>query len=190
VLSRPLVLEAPAPPASDNPFEFEGAPETEMSRAEPISASPMSPQSVPSTARIPAGRKSPPSVPATATPSGGNPAVIVEVTGQAVELLPDDEVRLLDGTTMFRLHRAWVYAATKLADETMRTAYLPLQRIDVAILDQRFETGRKKGEPHSLLIFYSGSFATGLVFQGNDKPYRSFLEKVLLVANPTKHGGK
>ena len=92
---------------------------------------------------------------------------------------------------MLRLHKAWVYVATKLADQTSHTTYLPLQGIDAAILDQRFEAGRKRSEPHSLLIFHSGAVAVGLVFQGNDKPYRNFLEKVLLVANPMKHtGGK
>jgi hypothetical protein len=183
---------APVPAASDNPFEFEGAPAAEapltMVPVPSLSSNPMAPPVAPPP-RPPASKKAAPPTPTMTTPAGGTPSVVVEVTGRAVELLPGDEVRLLEGATMFRLHKAWVYMATKLADETTHTIYLPLQRIDAAVLDQRFEAGRKRSEPHSLLIFHSGAVAVGLVFQGSDKPYRNFLEKVLLVANPTKHGG-
>jgi len=178
------------PAASDNPFEFEGAPAAEAPLAMVPVPSVGTNLVVPSApTRPPFPKKKAPLPPTMITPVGGTPSVVVEVSGQAVELLPGAEVRLLEGTTMFRLHKAWVYVATKLADETSHTVYLPLQRIDAAILDQRFEAGRKRSEPHSLLIFQSGAVAVGLMFQGNDKPYRNFLEKVLLVANPARHAG-
>jgi GYF domain 2 len=185
--ARPMT-PAPVRASADNPFEFEGAAtDAPMLPQQPAMPN-LAPPPVSPPPRTPAHKKSTPAQTMT-TPAGGTPSVVVEVTGQAVELLPGDEVRLLEGSTMFRLHRAWVYVATKLADETTHTTYLPLQRIDAAILDQRFEAGRKKSEPHSLLIFHSGAVAAGLVFQGSDKAYRNFLEKVLLLANPTKHSG-
>jgi hypothetical protein len=184
--ARPMP-PSPVPAASENPFEFEGAADES-----PLTMMPPQPAVVNPVSAAPPPRPQVPKKtvsPTTTTPAGGMPAVVVEVTGQAVELLPGGEVRLLEGTTMFRLHKAWVYTATKLADETSHTTYLPLHRIDAAIMDQRFEAGRKRSAAHSLLIFHSGAVAVGLVFQGSDKMYRNFLEKVLLLANTTKHSG-
>lgn len=106
-----------------------------------------------------------------------------EVLGRAVELLPDDSLRLMDGKTSFRLHRAWLIVTSKFADGSARTAYIRLQRIDAGILDQRSSHTRSKTDSHSLLAFIAGDVRVGLVFQGSDKPYRAFLEKALLLSN-------
>ncbi|HEV3143435.1 MAG TPA: GYF domain-containing protein [Gemmataceae bacterium] len=193
--AAPRMREPAGAAGTDDPFEFESTPldvPPTVRQTEPMAAASAAPApaSRPVRSHQPA-KKSPSPAQTLTTPSGGTPAVVVEVTGRAVELLPDDEVRLLEGTTVFRLHRAWVYVSTRLADETTRAVYLPLHRIDAAILDHRYEASRKKGEPQPLLIFQSGAVAVGLVIQGNDKPYRNFLEKVLLLANPARHvGGK
>jgi hypothetical protein len=177
------------PTASDNPFEFEGAapPAVPTPTMLPAATVPMlrpPEMKPPPTMPKPERKATETRAPTMNTPAGGTPSVVVEVSGQAVEILPGDEVHLLEGTTMFRLHRAWVHVSTKLADETTRTIYLPLHRIDAAMLDQRFEAGRKKSA-HSVLVFQSGMLAVGLAYQGSEKPFRNFLEKVLLLS-----GGK
>ncbi len=100
-----------------------------------------------------------------------------------MEILPDDSIRLLDGKTTFRLHRAWVLAASKFADGTSRTVYLRLARLDAGIIDQRPNPTRGKNEPVSILSFAAGSVRAALVMQGSEKSYRAFLEKTLLVSS-------
>jgi GYF domain 2 len=113
------------------------------------------------------------------------PAVTVaaEVTGRAVDFLPDDSLHLLDGKTSFRLHRSWLHAVSKFADGSTRSIYLRLQQIDAGILDQRPTTSRGKSAPSSLLAFVAGDTRIGLVFHDSDKLYRTFLERTLLLCN-------
>lgn len=113
-------------------------------------------------------------------------AAAAEVIGRAVEWLPDDSLRLLEGKTSFRLHRGCLLASSRFADGSNRTVYLRLQRIDAGILDQRSSQTRGKSEPLSLLAFSAGAVRVGLVFQGSEKAYRAFLERVL--SQSTTHG--
>src|SRR5262245_31538212 len=86
----------------------------------------------------------------------------VEVTGQAVELLPDDTARPIDGKAYFRLTRNWLLASIRFADGTTRTVYLRPQMIEAAILDQRPAAPRTKGGPFPVLAFRSGNVEVAL----------------------------
>jgi hypothetical protein len=107
----------------------------------------------------------------------------IEVSGEPVELLPDDSAQLLEGKTVFRLSKTWLVAVTKFADGMSRHVYLRLQRIDAAIVEQRPGPRRGKGGSVSILAFRAGNVEIALAFQGSDKPYRSFAEKVILIGN-------
>jgi len=107
----------------------------------------------------------------------------VEVTGQAVELLADDTARPLDGKIVFRLTRNWLLASSRFGDGTTRSVYIRPQRIEAAILEQRPGPPRTKGGPYAVLAFRGSGVEVALSFHGSDKPYRAFLEKVLLLAN-------
>jgi GYF domain 2 len=111
------------------------------------------------------------------------PASAAEISGRAVDIMPDDSLNLLDGKTTFRLHRSWLLVTSRFSDGSTRSTYLRLQQIDAGILDQRPNTSRGRAGPTSLLSFTAGSIRVGLVFQGSDKLYRTFLERVLLLGN-------
>jgi hypothetical protein len=156
----------PSGPAAAKPDEPLDLPEAEPATEEPAS----SPTTV--TVVKPAKQPDPPADAKAAASAS-------EVVGRAVELLPDDSLRLLEGKTSFRLHRGWLVANSRFADGSNRTVYLRLQRIDAGILDQRSSQTRGKSEPLSLLSFFAGAVRVGLVFQGSEKPYRAFLERAL-----------
>ncbi len=127
-----------------------------------------------------------PKAPELATP--GAAAALLEVSGTAVELLPDGAVLVLEGKTNFRLYRAWLLATTKFAGGGSRTTYLRLQRMDGASVEQRYGPGRTRRGPHSVLSFHAGELHVALRFEGLDKPYRAFAEKVLLQSHvPSKN---
>jgi hypothetical protein len=107
----------------------------------------------------------------------------IEVGGQAVELLADETARPIDGKVLFRLTRNWLLASCRFADGTTRSVYLRPQKIDVAILEQRPAAPRTKGGPYPVLAFRGGGVEVALSFHGSDKPFRTFLEKVILLAN-------
>jgi len=107
----------------------------------------------------------------------------IEVAGQAVELLADQTARPADGKVFFRLTRNWLLASSRFADGTTRSVYLRPQKIDVAILEQRPAAPRTKGGPYPVLAFRGGGVEVALSFHGSDKPFRTFLEKVILLAN-------
>jgi hypothetical protein len=107
----------------------------------------------------------------------------IEVAGQAVELLADETARPIDGKVFFRLTRNWLLASWRYADGTQRSVYMRPQKIDVAILEQRPTPPRTKGGPYSVLAFRGGNVEVALAFHGSDKPFRTFLEKVILLAN-------
>jgi hypothetical protein len=113
-------------------------------------------------------------------------AAMPEISGNPVDLLPDFSIRLNEGRTTFRLHRAWLLAVTKYSDGTSRVSYLRLPRIDAGVIEQRHEAGRGKYGPHSVLVFHVGDHSEALAFEGSDKPYRAFIEKVLLHGSPPK----
>lgn len=116
--------------------------------------------------------------------------VIDEVLGQAVEVLPADAARLQDGRITFRLQPDWLLAATKFNDGTTKNVYLRLSQIDSAVLEQRPATRRNKGGPFPVLAFTAGITQVALAFQGSEKPYRAFLEKVLQLGNSARQGPK
>jgi hypothetical protein len=163
----------PAAPAAAKPEEPTDLPEAEPAGEEP--AAPPTTVTVVKPAKLP----DPP-------PETKPAAAAAEVVGRAVELLPDDSVRLLEGKTSFRLHRGCLLASSKFADGSNRTVYLRLQRIDAGILDQRSSQTRGKSEPLSIMSFSAGAIRVGLVFHGSEKPYRAFLERVL--SSSTTHG--
>ena len=184
-------LEAAAGAArepAENPFAFvepAGPPPPAMPEIEVVADEGSGTTS--SGSRKPAERK-PPARPgdsgkpkSSAAPSASAP--LAEVTGRTVDLLPDNSLQIMDGKTSFRLCRPWLLATSKFADGSARTSYLRLQGIDAAILDQRPVAVRGKGGPQSLLAFVAGNVRVGLLFQGNEAPYRAFLEKVLLLSN-------
>ena len=108
------------------------------------------------------------------------PAIaLAEVSGTPVELLADNTLGLFEGKTSFRLHRTWLLAITKYAGGPARTVYLRRARLDGVTLEQRYEAGPGPG-PHAVLIFQAGDLHAALSFEGSDKPYRAFAEKVLL----------
>ena len=122
------------------------------------------------------------------------PQVTPEISGIAVELLPDGTLLLVEGKTTFRLQRSWLTAITKFADGSGRTSYLRLSRLDGASVEQRFAAGPTRRGPHSVLCFHAGALHAALRFEGSDKSYRAFAEKVLLLcsasskpASPAKH---
>lgn len=114
----------------------------------------------------------------------------IEISGLAIDLLPDETIRLHDGKTTLRLSRAWLSAITRYKDGSQRTVYLRLQRIDAAILDSRFEVGRGRVSPHPVLVFHAGSAAVGIALPNADKAARSFIERVLVHASATPKSGK
>jgi hypothetical protein len=111
------------------------------------------------------------------------PSTRAEVTGHAIELLPDGCARPLDGKSVFRLHRSWLMFATKFNDNTARAVYFRLEQIDAATIEHRLAPARFKGGPYSILTFSAGEVHASLAFQGSDKLYRTFLERVLLQCN-------
>jgi hypothetical protein len=193
------VFAAPAGDSAESPFDESAAPEFNpafdfFSHADP---EPRSPAGPPAASKSEQPLDLPEAEPTTEEPaSSPTPVTVIkpakqpdpppdakaaasEVVGRAVELLPDDSLRLLEGKTSFRLHRGWLVANSRFADGSNRTAYLRLQRIDAGILDQRASQTRGKSEPLSLLCFFAGTVRVGLVFPGSEKPYRAFLERAL-----------
>ena len=195
------IPEAVAEPVDEgsNPFAFEPSPipatvganlgETKLTVSprppEPIIPTPMS-VTAPAMPELPPVPPPPaPEMPAAPAPTTPVP----EISGRAVELLSDHSLRLVDGRTTFRLHRAWLLAVTRYSDGTSRMAYLRLQRIDAGVIEQRHEVGRGKQGSHSVLVFHAGELSEGFVFEGSDKPYRAFIEKVLLHGSVPKPSG-
>jgi hypothetical protein len=169
-------------PAEEEPMPVEPV-EEEPEPPPPPAPPPKAPEPKPAP-RVEEPRPEPP--PAKTEPKTDEvthiPATL-EVSGQPVELLPDESAQLLDGKTVFRLSRTWLVAATKFADGTSRNVYLRLQRIDAAIVEQRFGPRRGKAGSISVLAFRAGNTEVALAFHGPDKPYRSFAEKVIVISN-------
>lgn len=115
-------------------------------------------------------------------PEGAADAGLPECVGQAAELLENDAVRLLDGKILFRLTRGWIQSMSKYSDGTTRTIYLRLGSLDAAALELRPTARRARGGPYLILSFVAGNEKIAMSIQGNDKPHRTFLEKVLLAA--------
>jgi uncharacterized protein DUF4339 len=111
------------------------------------------------------------------------PAMRAEVTGNAIELVADGTARPMDGKSVFRLHRSWLLFATKFNDETSRAVYLRLEQIDAGIIEHRPAPPHSKGGPYAVLTFSAGEVHVSLAFQGSEKLYRAFLEKVLMQCN-------
>jgi len=116
-------------------------------------------------------------------PAQSVPSTRAEITGQAIELMADGCARPMDGKSVFRLHRTWLLFATKYSDETSRAIYLRLEQIDAGTIEHRPAPAHFKGGPYSVLTFSAGEIHASLAFHGTDKPYRAFLEKVLMQCN-------
>ncbi len=187
-IENPFEFSEPAPPATNAARDAE--PPMDLPEAEAIEdeSPPVAPASMASGPMAAPGKLSESKSESKPAPKVGAAPIMpaagaAEVTGRAVEFLPDDSLHLLDGKTIFRLHRSWLLATSKFADGSTRSTYLRLQRIDAGILEQRPSTSRGKVGPHSLLTFVAGETRVGLVFQGSDKLYRTFLERALLLGN-------
>jgi len=113
-------------------------------------------------------------------------ASVLEVVGQAVEMLENDSARLLDGKTAFRLIRGWIQALSKFTDGTSRTVYLRLSSINAAVLELRPAARRAKGGPYPVLSFVAGNAQIALAIQGSDKPHRAFLERLVAAVGAGK----
>jgi hypothetical protein len=184
------IPEGVAEPAEEgaNPFAFEPLPAQAANvgsrTGETKLSAPAKPTPVGEASSAEAASPEPPVAPTrTAEPHPASPLpvhAVLEVTGRAVDLLPDHTLRPLDGKTSFRLHRAWLLAVTKLADGATRMAYLRLSSIDAGIVERRYEAGRGQKEPYPVLSFHAGEQTVALIFEGSDKPCRGFIEKVLL----------
>jgi len=188
----PAVVVASAPAANPAPTKPPSSPEVDFGDDFP--------RPIPEHEPLPIGDLKQPTVnaandgakPAEAVTAASPPPPVSEVSGKAVDLLPDDRVRLLEGRTSFRLHRAWLLAVTRFMDGTIRYSYLRLQRLDGVVLEHRHESGRTNKPPHAVLTFYAGGLTVSMAISGSDKPYRSFAEKALLQSNlsrvPTPKG--
>jgi len=198
VPQKPMHPEVPVlETAEENPFAFAGpvapvSPPKPEAKPEPVV--PLRGEIVPAAPapldETPAAEPEPAGAPAVAIPVPAAQAHL-EITGQAIDLLPDETIRLHDGKTTLRVGRAWLQALTRYKDGSQRTAYLRLQQIDAAVLDSRFEIGRGRVTPHPVLVFQAGEAAIGIVLSSADKAARAFAERVLLAASGLpKPGGK
>jgi hypothetical protein len=104
--------------------------------------------------------------------------VLAEVSGPAVELLPDDLAAPTGGTAVLRLTPGWLAAQMVLPDGLSRETYLRLARLEAAALGGR-RRARAGVDASTVLSFHAGGQAVAVLCEGDAAPFRAFLRRVL-----------
>jgi hypothetical protein len=166
----------PAAPVIASPFAFDAPPTVNPLAFPSPEPAPVAAAPIADAAPIPAPRAvEPPHV------APADHAEPLSVTGRTAELLPDDTVTLIEGKTTLQLDRHWIRARIELPGKIVRTTYMPVHRIEMAMIDRRPEAGGK-GVATPLvpvLGFIAGMQQIAIAFKGDEGPFRAFLETAL-----------
>jgi hypothetical protein len=108
-------------------------------------------------------------------------AVLAEVTGPAVELLPDELAAPTGGMVVLQLTPDWLAARAVAPDGLSRETYLRLGRLEAATLGGRRKV-RAGRETYTVLSFHAGGQTVAVLCEGDPGPYRTFLQRVLALA--------
>jgi hypothetical protein len=105
--------------------------------------------------------------------------VITEVSGRAVDFRPDGTAAVHDGYTTLQLIPGWLVAVSALASGPGRETYLRLARLDAAVFSNWLAPAGSPKSEYRVLSFHVGRQSAAVAIDGNDRPFRSFLDAVI-----------
>jgi hypothetical protein len=105
--------------------------------------------------------------------------VITEVSGRAVDFRPDGTAAVHDGYTTLQLIPGWLVAVSALASGPGRETYLRLARLDAAVFSNWLAPAGSPKSEYRVLSFHVGRQSAAVAIDGNDRPFRNFLDSVI-----------
>ena len=112
-------------------------------------------------------------------PAAPGRLVIAEVSGRAVDFRPDGTAAVHDGYTTLQLVPGWLVAVSALASGPGRETYLRLARLDAAVFSNWLAPAGSPKSEYRVLSFHVGRQSAAVAVEGNDRPFRSFLDAVI-----------
>jgi hypothetical protein len=112
-------------------------------------------------------------------PAAPGRLVIVEVSGRAVDFRPDGTAAVHDGYTTLQLVPGWLVAVSALANGPGRETYLRLARLDAAVFSNWLAPAGSPKSEYRVLSFHVGRQSAAVAVEGNDRPFRNFLDAVI-----------
>jgi len=112
-------------------------------------------------------------------PAAPGRLVIAEVSGRAVDFRPDGTAAVHDGYTTLQLVPGWLVAVSSLASGPGRETYLRLARLDAAVFSNWLAPAGSPKSEYRVLSFHVGRQSAAVAVEGNDRPFRSFLDAVI-----------
>jgi len=112
-------------------------------------------------------------------PASPGRLVIAEGSGRAVDFRPDGTAAVHDGYTTLQLIPGWLVAVSALASGPGRESYLRLARLDAAVFSNWLAPAGSPKSEFRVLSFHVGRQSAAVAVEGNDKPFRTFLDSVI-----------
>jgi len=112
-------------------------------------------------------------------PAAPGRLVIAEVSGRAVDFRPDGTAAVHDGYTTLQLVPGWLVAVSSLASGPGRETYLRLARLDAAVFSNWLAPAGSPKSEYRVLSFHVGRQSAAVAVEGNDRPFRCFLDAVI-----------
>src|SRR5205807_7439669 len=112
-------------------------------------------------------------------PAAPGRLVIAEVSGRAVDFRPDGTAAVHDGYTTLQLVPGWLVAVSALASGPGRETYLRLARLDAAVFSNWLAPAGSPKSEYRVLSFHVGRQSAAVAVEGNDRPFRGFLDAVI-----------
>jgi hypothetical protein len=119
-------------------------------------------------------------------PAAPGRLVIAEVSGRAVDFRPDGTAAVHDGYTTLQLVPGWLVAVSALASGPGRETYLRLARLDAAVFSNWLAPAGSPKSEYRVLSFHVGRQSAAVAVEGNDRPFRTFLDAVIAAGGGRK----